>query len=242
MYWSGISRTKPRKFIYFHRIIYKIMKQFKYPNLKTALGQVMKEDRDYILVKHNFPAGEVVGEHFHPSVDEWAFFDSGSFEATIDFEKEIITAGKGASAIYFPKAHIHGLKCITNMSYLVLREGNDQIIYLDELINKMNPTNFINDPCGMLWELYKDENMSLAYVRVTGPAKKHKHKIMQEKYRTEKGSGELQIGNDTICLPKGSSIEIPKNEWHYLRKATENPFEILVLTHPGYIPEDFIAE
>ena len=148
------------------------MIQLKYPNLKTALKQVMTEDKDYVLVKHDFPAGEIVGEHFHPSVNEWAFFSSGSFEATIDFEKEIITAGKGTSAIYFPKAHVHGLRCITDMSYLVLREGNDKIIYLEDLIKGMNHSGFINDPCGMLWELYKDENMSLAYVRVTVLCKK----------------------------------------------------------------------
>lgn len=217
------------------------MMQLNYPDLKTALSETMKEDKEYVLVRHDFPAGEIVGEHFHPNVDEWAFFSSGSFEAKVDFERETFTAD-GVSAIHFPKAHIHGLRCITDMSYLVLREADDKIIYLEDLIQGMNPSGFINDPCGMLWELYKDENMSLAYVRVIGPAKKHMHKIMQERYRTVKGNGEVQIGNDTICIPKGDSIEIPRNEWHCLRKATENPFELLVLTHPGYIPEDFITE
>lgn len=215
---------------------------FKYPNLKTALRQIIKHEKDYTLIRHDLCAGEVIGEHFHPHADEWIFFDSGKFEVTIDFERHAVTAGKGASALYLAKAHVHGLKCVTDMSYFVLRNENDKIIYLEELINQMNPNSSINDPCGMLWELYKDDSMSLAYVRVTGQAKKHRHKIMQEKYRAEKGKGELQIGNDAICLAKGDSIAIPRNEWHYLKKATESLFEILVLTHPGYLPEDFIAE
>lgn len=218
------------------------MIRFKYPDLKTALRQIIKDEKDYTLIRHDLCAGEVIGEHFHPCTDEWIFFESGRFEALLDFEKHTVTAGTGASALYFPKAQVHGLKCLTDMSYFVLRNENNKIIYLDELINGMNPNGFINDPCGMLWELYKEENMSLAYVRVTGAAKKHKHKVMQEKYRAEKGKGELQIGSSTISIAKGDSVAIPRNEWHYLKKATENPFEILVLTHPGYMPSDFITE
>ena len=118
-----------------------------------------------------FPQERLLESIFIPLLMNGLFSAQAALEATIDFEKEIITAGKGTSAIYFPKAHVHGLRCITDMSYLVLREGNDKIIYLEDLIKGMNHSGFINDPCGMLWELYKDENMSLAYVRVTGPAK-----------------------------------------------------------------------
>jgi len=209
--------------------------------MQTAFRQLVKDEKDYTLVRHELDEGEVIEEHFHPSADEWLFFEKGSFEVLLDFEKHTVNADKGASALYLPKSHIHGLRCLSPMSYFVLRNRNDKLISLDELLENASSANPVQDPCGMLWELYKDDNMSLAYVRVTGRAKKHKHQIMQERYRAEKGSGVMQVGSNLIDMKKGDVVVIPRNEWHFLQRARQSPFEILVLTHPGYDPNDFIA-
>lgn len=209
--------------------------------METALRKLAKDEKDYTLARHELNAEEIVGEHFHPSADEWLFFEKGKLEVLLDFEKHTVNAGKGASVLYLPKSHVHGIKCLTDMSYFVLRGRKGKLVSLDELLKNAASAEPAQDPCGMLWELYRDGNLSLAYVRVTGRAKKHKHRVMQERYRVEQGSGIMQLGSNNISMRKGDVVVIPRHEWHFLRRATESPFEILVLTHPGYMPSDFIA-
>jgi mannose-6-phosphate isomerase-like protein (cupin superfamily) len=98
------------------------------------------------------------------------------------------------------------------------------------------------DPCGLMWELYHSDNMSIAYIEVTGRAKRHKHEVMEEIYYIEKGEGQLIVGDETLILQKGDIFSIPKNTWHYLNKIEDTPFEVLVVSHPRYNPDDFITE
>ncbi len=213
-----------------------------YENLRNALDDVLDEDKDYVLIRHTFPAGEAVGEHFHPNVNEYLLFDSGSFEVTVDFEKKMIDALPGVSVIHFPKGYIHGLRCLSDMSYYVLRDGKDEIIYLDDVLKRKEILEPHKDPCGMLWELYNDENLSVSYDEVTGTARKHKHLRMDEKYKAAKGEGQVVIGDAVLDIREGGVVSIPKNAWHYLKKVGEKDFDVLVITHPKYDPSDMIFE
>jgi len=96
------------------------------------------------------------------------------------------------------------------------------------------------DPCGLLRELYNSKNISIAHDIVTGKARKHKHKNMEEIYYVEKGEGKLHLGNKVIKLKKGDLIAIPKNTWHCLEKIKGKRFEVLVITHPKYDRRDLI--
>jgi mannose-6-phosphate isomerase-like protein (cupin superfamily) len=100
----------------------------------------------------------------------------------------------------------------------------------------------IDDPCGQLRELYHSANISIAHDTVTGEARKHMHKVMEEIYYVEKGKGQIVIGDETIDITEGDLIPIPKNTWHYLKPVEGKPLEVLVITYPKYDPNDLIFE
>jgi len=96
------------------------------------------------------------------------------------------------------------------------------------------------DPCGLLKELYSSKNVSIAHDIVLGTAQKHMHRKVEEIYYVEKGEGQIVIGEETLDIKEGDLIPIPKNTWHYLKKLEGKSLEVLVITHPKYIPEDLI--
>lgn len=96
------------------------------------------------------------------------------------------------------------------------------------------------DPCGLLRELYGSENISIAHDIVLGTSQKHMHRQMEEIYYIEKGEGQLIVGEEILEMKTGDLVAIPKNTWHYLKKLKGKPLEVLVVTHPKYIPEDLI--
>lgn len=99
----------------------------------------------------------------------------------------------------------------------------------------------IPDPCGALRELYKTTNLSIAHDTVERDATKHMHRVMEEVYYVEKGEGQLVVGDEVLDITEGDIIGIPLNTWHYLKKIEGKPFEVLVITHPCYDPDDFIT-
>ena len=98
------------------------------------------------------------------------------------------------------------------------------------------------DVCGILRELYASEHMSLAHVVVTGIAKKHMHKKMEEVYYVTEGEGKLFLGDDTLEIKLGDTIPIPKDTWHYLIKVPDKQLSVLVITYPNFDPSDVIEE
>ncbi|MBI5148385.1 cupin domain-containing protein [Candidatus Pacearchaeota archaeon] len=92
------------------------------------------------------------------------------------------------------------------------------------------------DACGLIRELYKSQNISIATVSVSGEARKHKHNLMEEVYYIEKGEGQVVIDNEIIELEEGDLISIPKEKWHYLR----GNLEVLVINFPPYDISDVI--
>lgn len=100
----------------------------------------------------------------------------------------------------------------------------------------------IQDACGTIRELYSSENLSLAYINLTGQAKKHKHSVMEEIYFVVKGEGNLIIGKDKYSIEQGDTISIPKETYHFLETEKDSELEVLVITHPKYSNEDVILE
>lgn len=100
----------------------------------------------------------------------------------------------------------------------------------------------IDDTCGKIQELYHSENLSIAYVTVTGKAKSHLHRKMEEVYYIQKGRGKLYIGQECLYVITGDIIPIPKNQYHHLEKLSKEPLEVMVVTHPKYDLSDVIEE
>jgi quercetin dioxygenase-like cupin family protein len=102
-----------------------------YETLAEALRTILKDDEEYVLVRHDFSESDVVEKHIHPNVNEWIIFNSGKFEVALGLEKKVIEA-RGFSSVYFPKGEVHGIRCFTNISYFVVRDGKDDIVYTNE--------------------------------------------------------------------------------------------------------------
>jgi mannose-6-phosphate isomerase-like protein (cupin superfamily) len=109
--------------------------------------------------------------------------------------------------------------------------GMKQKINKDEIVPK-------DDACGAIRELYRSPNLTMAHVEITGDAKSHLHKQMEEIYYVTKGEGELVIGDKVLKIREGDLIPIPKNTYHQLRKTNEAPFEIIFVTYPAFDMKD----
>ncbi len=215
----------------------------RYKCLREAIDGIQKRDREYVSVRHDLRARKGVGAHFHPSVGEWVLFDSfGRAKVAVDFEKKLIDDPLGVLVVHFPKGYIHDLRTLSNISYLVVREGPDETVFLNDVLKRRSSVESKEDPCGLIWELYNHKNLGIAYVEVTGTADEHKHRVMEERYYVKKGRGQLVIDGKVLRIEKGNSIQIPQNSWHYLKKVKGSPLEVLVITHPAYDPEDFILK
>lgn len=118
------------------------------------------------------------------------------------------------------------------------------LIWEDKMMEKVNKNNVepFEDPCGLMRELYHSDNISVAHVQVSGQAERHKHRKTEEIYYVEKGEGELVVDDEILTLKEGDLFPVPKNSWHYLKKVEGKPFEILVISHPRFDPQDFITE
>ena len=211
----------------------------RFGGLEEALKQLTSVDKDYVLVRHDLPAGEHVPEHLHPYADEWVIVDHTTLKFYLDFE-EIRVAANETSAMHVPKSRIHALQTFEPSSYFVLRNMADDTLFLDDILAKKDKAIPVSDPCGILRELYLNPEISISYIDVIADAKPHAHRVMQEFYRVEKGCGQLVVGERTFDIGKGNVIRIPKNTVHYLKKMKGEVFEVSVVTYPRYDPKDFI--
>ncbi len=99
---------------------------------------------------------------------------------------------------------------------------------------------FIDDTCGKIQEMHQSKNLSVSYATITGKAKPHKHKVMEEVYYIVKGTGKMVIDKETFKIKSGDIISIPKNKIHYVEKTSVESVEIVVVTHPKFDPSDVL--
>ncbi len=123
---------------------------------------------------------------------------------------------------------------------LVRAEDIDYKVRPNKLFRHIEEIKPLEDACGSIKELYSSENMSLAYVSLSGKGKKHKHNIMEEVYFVTKGEGYLTIESNTYNIEEGDTISIPKGSWHSL--ATDKSLELIVATYPGFDRDDVILD
>ena len=100
-----------------------------YSTLEELLGNLTKKDKDYILVRHDFKKGDVVKPHYHPEANEWALFRNGKVEIILESETATVQSSGKYFVVHFPKTKFHGLKCLTDISYFVLRDKKDKTKY-----------------------------------------------------------------------------------------------------------------
>jgi quercetin dioxygenase-like cupin family protein len=96
--------------------------------LEDALQELMMEDAEYVLLKHVLSKDESIGEHHHPLANEWVIYSAGTLEITIDGELKRTTV-ENTTCVKIPAGAKHTLHCLTDVSYLVLRDRSDETVY-----------------------------------------------------------------------------------------------------------------
>jgi hypothetical protein len=99
---------------------------------QEAFKSSIKNDIDYILIRHALAKGETIEKHKHKNAEEWIVFEKGNLEIIIDSQKQKIdtTSLAEVCSVHFPKGTIHGLKALESMSYFVIRDKKDKIVYI----------------------------------------------------------------------------------------------------------------
>jgi mannose-6-phosphate isomerase-like protein (cupin superfamily) len=169
--------------------------------------------------------------HFHPKANETIIVNSGTFVANLDFEKEKFDI-KETTALNFPAGHIHSLKTLTDVSYLVLRDCDDKLIYLSTLVRDRAS----KSPFGFVYpeKLYLDSAMSITsfFIHPGDGSNEIVNDADFSIYKIRKGTG--QIVSDTGIIEKlsgGESKKIVKDVSHAIMNVGRIPLEVLLFEY-----------
>ncbi len=103
-----------------------------FKTLKEAIEHLTANDKNYILVRHTFPAGKIIKPHMHPDVNEWVILDAGEIEFSLDGEKQVVKP-TDIVAVLCPQRKFHSVRCISDVSYLVIRDGPSETVYTKQI-------------------------------------------------------------------------------------------------------------
>ena len=97
----------------------------------------------------------------------------------------------------------------------------------------------IEDAGKIFQELFRSENISLAYVTIKDRSKPHKHLKTEEVCYIIKGKGKIKIGDEIFDMKPDNIIPIPKNTYHNI-ESIEIPVELIVVNNPPSDSSDMI--
>lgn len=99
----------------------------------AAIAAMLKENKNFVRLRHALKPGEEVKLHYHPKANEWVVIDDGLFvvrvggehyEAEYSYELE-----SRAMAFHFRPGQWHYLRAVTRISYWVFRDRKDKTVY-----------------------------------------------------------------------------------------------------------------
>jgi quercetin dioxygenase-like cupin family protein len=103
-----------------------------YANLEGALRDLVKDDEEYVLVKHTLRADEKIGLHYHKHANEWVIVLSGMFDIEIEGEKNIVSTilADWVRVVHFPVGKKHSFRAVSPGTYFVLRDRQDESVFV----------------------------------------------------------------------------------------------------------------
>ncbi|MFQ6010341.1 MAG: cupin domain-containing protein [Candidatus Aenigmatarchaeota archaeon] len=188
----------------------------------------------YQVSSHSKKAGESGKRHTHPSWEEKVILNK---KAELIIGHFLHLKEDDELSIYnVPAGKYHSMKALEDVNYLVVMEpptGNK-----DDIIDISDKKPF-EDTCGMITDLYRSDNISIAYVDVIADVTKaHKHEKMEEFYYFIKGQGYMSVGDERLEVRKGDLYRIPIGEPHYLEGRG---LGLIVVNSPPFDIKDVIA-
>lgn len=202
-----------------------------YENSYDALNNIIGLDKSYIVIRHDFPKNTSVLLHFHPKANETIIVNSGVFVANLDFVQEKFDI-KQTTTLNFPAGHIHSLKTLTDVSYLVLRDVDDKLIYLSTLVRGRAS----KSPKGYVYpeKLYLDDNICITsfFIHSGDGSNKSVNNAGQSIYKIRKGTGEIVSDTGIIDkLSSGDSKKIAQDVSHAIMNVGRIPLEALLFEY-----------
>lgn len=101
----------------------------QYRNLEEALGSLIKEDKDFIIIQHALKLGDRIELHWHNLANEWVLISEGKVEIEISGQRLELEGMGGTAAVLFPRGKEHSLVARSDISYFVLRDKKDRTVY-----------------------------------------------------------------------------------------------------------------
>jgi uncharacterized cupin superfamily protein len=105
----------------------------KYSSIKQALGAIIGEDKNYILLKHILLPGEEIELHYHKKANEWIIIDKGKFQVRLEREERDFDIQDETIVIHFPAQQKHSFLPKSKISYFVIRDREDKTIYCEKI-------------------------------------------------------------------------------------------------------------
>lgn len=101
----------------------------KYKNLKEAIEDMTKKDKECVFVRHSLKAGKEIKSHYHKKANEFVIADNGNFKIKLEGKEREFNLKNKVIVIKFPKGKIHSLFAVTPVSYFVIRDVQDRSIF-----------------------------------------------------------------------------------------------------------------
>ncbi len=110
-----------------------------------------------------------------------------------------------------------------------------------QIIKRKN-TEILHDTCGEIQEMFSSENISISYANIISKSTPHLHRKTDEIYYVLRGKGRMTIEDEKVNVEKDDLVLIPKNKLHTIERTSDDPLELLVITHPRFDTNDVIDQ
>ena len=109
------------------------MEYKKYKSTKEALADILRDDQEYIVIKHKAKKGYSVKRHYHPKANEWLIIDNGKFTIKMDDETETFNLKNQVTVFKFMVSVKHMFSTDSDISYFVVRDVQDETVFSNNL-------------------------------------------------------------------------------------------------------------
>lgn len=105
----------------------------KFENIKQAFDNILKNDNEFIIVKHKLYKGQGIKRHYHKKATEWLILDNGSLDIRSDDTRKTVTPKNEVAVVKFMVSVKHSVEALKDSEYFVIRDYQDETYYSNRL-------------------------------------------------------------------------------------------------------------
>ena len=113
-----------------------------------------------------------------------------------------------------------------------------------DVTNIEQAEHFVTKDGSTIRELHHTAEQSLAEATLEPDqaTERHYHRVTEEIYFVLKGSGRMEVDDDTRIVRRGDAVLIPPGAWHTLENNGSSELRILCCCSPPYSHDDTFFE